>query len=132
MYWTGGVLALVILAYYFRSRVKSETFKYSGKTDEWKKTVSNAPASLDGNKLLKKGSSGAEVTALQIAMKSAGADLGKFGPAGDGIDGVFGSKTEAALMVLRGVKETTLNQFSKTVAQTVIEQVKDTTGAIYN
>jgi peptidoglycan hydrolase-like protein with peptidoglycan-binding domain len=47
--------------------------------------------------MLRKGSSGSEVEALQQFLVDQGYDLGNFGPAGDGVDGQFGSLTDAAV-----------------------------------
>jgi hypothetical protein len=42
------------------------------------------------------------VTAVQSALVKRGYDLGKSGPAGDGVDGVLGPKTKAAIKKLQG------------------------------
>jgi murein DD-endopeptidase MepM/ murein hydrolase activator NlpD len=39
-----------------------------------------------------------DITKLQIELKAAGADLGRFGPKGDGIDGKIGPFTQRALL----------------------------------
>jgi len=54
--------------------------------------------SLDKNKLLKKGSKGAEVRALQTLLKVK-------------VDGDFGRNTQNALFTQKGVNQITLNQF---------------------
>lgn len=64
---------------------------------------------LDEEKVLKKGSKGAEVAELQrILLKDFSADLGKTGVNEDGIDGDFGTLTENALMKAKNVKEIAL------------------------
>lgn len=64
---------------------------------------------LDEEKVLKKGSKGAEVVELQrILLKDYSADLGKTGVNQDGIDGDFGTRTEVALMKAKNVKEIAL------------------------
>jgi hypothetical protein len=64
---------------------------------------------LDEEKVLKKGSQGAEVVELQrILLKDYSADLGKTGVNEDGIDGDFGTRTEVALMKAKKVKEIAL------------------------
>jgi hypothetical protein len=64
---------------------------------------------LDKEKVLKKGSKGAEVVELQrILLKDYSADLGKTGVNEDGIDGDFGRLTENALMKAKNVKEIAL------------------------
>lgn len=68
-------------------------------------------STLDENLLLEKGSSGAEVRELQRILKDEyGQDLGTFGVEGDGIDGNFGSVTENALILAKGVKQITLKR----------------------
>ena len=47
--------------------------------------------------VLRKGDSGAEVTALQSQLQLRGYDLGTTGPNGDGVDGSFGDRTKLAL-----------------------------------
>ena len=64
---------------------------------------------LDEEKVLKKGSQGAEVSELQrILKKDYNADLGKSGVNQDGIDGDFGLLTEVALKKAKNVTEITL------------------------
>lgn len=66
---------------------------------------------LNKNKVLKKGSQGAEVAELQkILLKNYNADLGKTGVNQDGIDGDFGTLTEVALLKAKKIKEITLNE----------------------
>lgn len=65
---------------------------------------------LDRNKLLYKGSKGAEVSELQrILKKDFNAELGDTGINKDGIDGDFGLITQVALKKAKGVEEITLN-----------------------
>jgi len=67
---------------------------------------------LDEEKVLKKGSQGAEVSELQrILKKDYNADLGKSGVNQDGIDGDFGLLTEVALKKAKNVTEITLKDF---------------------
>lgn len=66
--------------------------------------------SLDRDKILYRGSKGAEVAELQrVLLKDFNADLGKTGVNKDGIDGDFGILTEVALKKAKNVTETTLN-----------------------
>lgn len=51
--------------------------------------------------LLKKGSEGSAVEALQTLLKGHGYALGRFGSKGDGVDGDFGNATENALMAFQ-------------------------------
>lgn len=50
-----------------------------------------------GGRLLQLGSRGADVRELQKILVSLGYDLGKYGPAKDGVDGSYGSATEKAV-----------------------------------
>ena len=64
---------------------------------------------LDRNKILSKGSQGAEVAELQrILKKDYNAELGDTGVNKDGIDGDFGLLTEVALKKAKGVVEISL------------------------
>jgi hypothetical protein len=64
---------------------------------------------LDKEKILKKGSQGAEVSELQrVLIKDYNADLGKTGVNEDGIDGDFGLLTEVALKKAKNVTEIAL------------------------
>jgi hypothetical protein len=64
---------------------------------------------LDKEKVLKKGSQGAEVSELQrVLKKDYNADLGKSGVNEDGIDCDFGLLTEVALKGAKGVTEIAL------------------------
>jgi hypothetical protein len=65
---------------------------------------------LDRDKVLAKGSQGAEVAELQrILKKDFNAELGVAGVNKDGIDGDFGLLTEVALKKAKGVEEISLN-----------------------
>lgn len=66
-------------------------------------SVPSAPVvTLDGNKILKQGVTGQEVSKLQQLL------------GGLATDGIFGPLTEAALVKRKGVKQITLNQFAST------------------
>jgi hypothetical protein len=70
--------------------------------------LSSLPA-LDENKVLKKGSQGAEVSELQrVLKKDYNANLGDSGVNKDGIDGDFGLLTEVALKSAKNVTEISL------------------------
>lgn len=106
----GGVLALTAGVFIYKQVQKGK----SNMTEEIPVTVPviapTAPAvSLNGNLLLKSGSKGNEVKQLQKIL-------------GVSQDGIFGAKTEAALVKLKGVKQITLNGFSTavTVNQTAL------------
>lgn len=63
--------------------------------------------------ILKRGMKGPEVRELQRMLKSDGFGqyLGNYGPAGDGVDGDFGAKTEDALRRAKGVTQISLNGY---------------------
>ncbi len=93
-----GLILLTLLGYKF---IMKKTRKPSDET----------LSMLDRDLVLQKGSTGAEVVELQRILKDEyGYDLGVSGEEKDGIDGVFGSLTENALMKEKGVKKITLNQ----------------------
>jgi hypothetical protein len=94
----GGVIVLGIYltSKWLKSLPKPQPFDLQAET-------------LDEEKVLKKGSQGAEVVELQrILLKDFSADLGKTGVNEDGIDGDFGTRTENALMKAKNVKEIAL------------------------
>ena len=94
----GGVIVLGIYltSKWLKSLPKPQPFDLQAET-------------LDEEKVLKKGSQGAEVVELQrILLKDFSADLGKTGVNEDGIDGDFGTLTENALMKAKNVKEIAL------------------------
>lgn len=65
-------------------------------------TFNTTTSGLNFNLILKSGSKGLEVKELQKRL----------GFTGSNVDGDFGAKTESALFAMKGVKQTTLNQFS--------------------
>ena len=79
------------------------------------------PSDLDLNKNLYKGvMAPLEVAQLQREMVDIfGVDLGRTGPKVDGVDGVFGPKTQLALIELTGENKTTLSNWKKFVTQAV-------------
>jgi peptidoglycan hydrolase-like protein with peptidoglycan-binding domain len=60
-------------------------------------TDSTSPTWTPDSRLLGKGARGEDVKTLQRMLLSLGYDLGTFGPNGDGVDGIFGSVTLAAV-----------------------------------
>lgn len=103
---TTGTIALSVLIVYLVFRNKIDAFLME-KADVLES------GETDPDKVLKIGSRGAEVAELQRRLKQDGAAdiLGSTGPRGDGVDGVFGPKTESALMDIKGVKEITLGSY---------------------
>ncbi|MDR0929457.1 MAG: SpoIID/LytB domain-containing protein [Oscillospiraceae bacterium] len=62
-----------------------------------------------GDRTLRRGMHGADVTALQAALVALGYDLGSFGEGKNGIDGDFGYGTEAALKAFQRKAELTVD-----------------------
>jgi len=86
-------------------------YLYGKLSKKLRKPSQEVLSTLNMDLLLEKGSKGAEVMELQRILKDEyGQDLGTFGVEGDGIDGDFGSITEKALILAKGVNKITLNQ----------------------
>lgn len=62
---------------------------------------------IDG--IFSKGSVGDEVKEIQNALKQLGYDLGKFGEAGDGLDGIIGPVTEKAIKAFQEANNLTVD-----------------------
>lgn len=90
------VIIIIILMVVFWDKIKSFFSSEPAKTTNTSNTGTGAP---DFNKLLKKGSKGAEVKILQ-------------GWLGVTADGIFGPVTENALKTKKNVTEITLNQYA--------------------
>ena len=91
------ILGVYIISKWLHSMPKAE-----------KEESQNLPA-LDENKVLKRGSQGAEVSELQrVLKKDYNANLGDTGTNNDGIDGDFGLLTEVALKSAKNVTEISL------------------------
>lgn len=106
--WAGISLALLLVLYFiFKEDV--DNFFYRNSKSE--KDVKSGSEGLDETLNLKKGSKGREVAELQRLLKADGANLGSYGPAKDGVDGIFGSATEKELNRIKGVKEVTLSKY---------------------
>lgn len=94
-------LAIVLLAFLIYRFMPTKT-----DTSKTTPTAPGAPAApvnvstLDNNKLLKRGMSGAEVTQLQTILKQKGQSVT--------IDGQFGPQTEAAVLAVFGKTQITL------------------------
>lgn len=114
MWLGGGLLLLLVLYFVFRDNVDSAAMTLMGAEFE------TDPDKMDMDKVLSKSKSsrGSEVAELQRRLKQEGHDLGTYGPNKDGIDGVFGTLTEKALMAARGVSSTSLNAFSASLPGT--------------
>lgn len=108
-YVIGAAVVLLLLYFAFRDPVDSAVITATGYDFD------TDPASLDANKVLKKGDRGGNVSELQRRMLDDGADLGEYGPARDGVDGVFGKTTERELMRLKGVNAISLNTYGTMV-----------------
>ena len=98
------IIVLVIMAIVFQDKIKGWFTKKPAavQIDNAAGSGSGAgnggAAALNYNKLLKFGSTGAEVRELQKWL-------------GITADGIFGAQTEAALLARKGVEEITLSQF---------------------
>lgn len=106
-----GTTALTLLVLYLLFRDKVDTYLMA-------KTGNLDPAAADDQeKVLKRGSRGPEVAQLQRYLKAQGYGelLGETGPAGDGVDGIFGPKTESALMAAHSIKQVSLRQLNELV-----------------
>lgn len=98
LYVAGGLLLVAGIAYASNSKPKDQIIEPL--LDVPTNTGIVVPLPLDLKLPLKKGVSGQEVAKLQTYL-------------GIGNDAVFGSQTEATLLKVKGVKETTLEKFAK-------------------
>ncbi len=90
-----------------------------------------AQTTVNRNKLLKRGVKGLEVRELQKKLKdNPSVNLGNTGTGKNGIDGDFGVLTEKALMLVKGVKQITLNDYDKKPGNTGTSpgQISDNSG----
>lgn len=108
-----GTIALVLfLVYWFLLKEEIDSMLPGNK---------NPNGNLNTSKILKMGSKGKEVGALQTRIKkeSPNINLGNTGINKDGVDNDFGGLTQAALMAIRGVTEITLSEFDKGGSKTL-------------
>lgn len=122
--WTGGILLLALIAYFiFKDEADSKFVTFTGREYE------TDPEKMDLDKVLGRAGNnrGAEVAELQRRMLQDGADLGQYGPAKDGIDGVFGKVTEAELMKLKGVTTISLNAYGAEASPEVVKPGQNAT-----
>lgn len=98
LYVAGGLLLVAGIAYASNSKPNDQITEPS--LDVPTNTGIVVPLPLDLKLTLKKGISGQEVAKLQTYLGIAN-------------DGVFGPQTEATLLKIKGVKETTLEKFAK-------------------
>lgn len=88
--------------------------KDAEQTKDTPHTSQPAQTTINRNKLLKKGVKGLEVRELQKKLKdNPSVNLGNTGTGKNGIDGDFGVLTEKALMLVKGIKQITLNDYDK-------------------
>lgn len=102
-YILAGLFALYMI---YRKRFEIK----NGATNLWEKITDRVggESGLDKNLVLSKGAKGAEVSELQRLIKKEDASQLPI----YGIDGIFGSETEDALNILRGVKQISINDFN--------------------
>jgi peptidoglycan hydrolase-like protein with peptidoglycan-binding domain len=62
-----------------------------------------------GDRTLRKGDEGDDVKELQTALKGLGYNLGTYGPAKDGVDGDYGTKTQTAVSALQKARGLTVD-----------------------
>lgn len=117
MWIGGGLIFLLVMYFLFRDEFDSKALTLMGKEYD------TDPESLDSDKVLKRGIRGGEVAELQRRLKGDGAELGDYGPAKDGIDGVFGTTTEKALMSVKGVSSISLNAYGSEAPGALVKPV---------
>lgn len=102
-----AVIITGFLLYYYWDAIKAKfaTKINPGGTPEPSPSGENGSTSTDWSKLLKIGSEGHEVYLLQMQLNNNGANPKL------ATDGIFGMKTESALMAETGFKQISLNQF---------------------
>ena len=94
--WIVGGIGTAVGGYFLYKRITRPTETF-GEVENSNSGNTVKPPKKSNAFPLKRGSKGAEVTKLQKWLKSQGADLGTFGVNSDGVDGVFGLKTEEAV-----------------------------------
>lgn len=100
----GSIFLLALLLIYRKDLSAFAKRKTGSKT-----TSLSGEENIDFDRKLMVGSSGEEVTVLQQAIIKDGGQLPIFGD-----DGIFGNETKRALLSIKGVSETTLNQYKST------------------
>jgi peptidoglycan hydrolase-like protein with peptidoglycan-binding domain len=113
----GGILLLAGLGTgaYFYFRKKEENKTGGGQSSSSGSSSPSGFCRYDDSFPLKHGSCGNKVTALQKILHVLGADLGNTGSKGDGVDGKYGDKTQAAVKKFMG---------KTTVSQADVERLK--------
>lgn len=115
MMWAAvAVLAVGLMVFFWMRNKQREAEEIVSGVDP----ATGAPKNPDRELILKKGSKGVEVAELQRRLKRDGAGdlLGKTGPGKDGVDGDFGSKTQAALQQVKAVAQISLSQYDRPTA----------------
>lgn len=119
-----AAISIIILFFVFRQFIARKRVEMSGELDK-------KPNEMNRTKTLKKGVTGAEVAELQryLIRDGYGVFLGNTGPAKNGVDGVFGPKTEAALMQAKGVTTVTLLTYATLSKPGTPKQTTSTTAS---
>lgn len=105
--YAGGIAAALVIIYLLNQRRIKRAYAQivTGGNDPAN------PPTINPDKVLKRGSVGAEVFELQKLLVADGQNIGTTGKDKNGVDGDFGPKTEAGLMTLTGKKQITLNGY---------------------
>ena len=102
--WKNGVQITAVLNISSKSGYNGRKWTQHGKLPYLAYDESAAPAIWKlGDRTLIKGNTGDDVMELQTALVKLGYDLGNYGVNGDGADGEFGAKTEAAVKKVQAV-----------------------------
>lgn len=102
-----AAITIVVVVAYRKTLLPTLNIPFIDKKDD-NKTANNKKdpeTGLDMQKILKRGGTGPEVKALQAALNQNGASPVLTA------DGIFGAKTESALLLQAGVTEISLKQF---------------------
>lgn len=99
IFWTLGGIATAIVGYMAYKKITAPTITFGDVEDEVKEIPTRVPVKQTPKESfpLQRGSRGKNVEKLQSFLVSQGYQLGNFGKNNNGIDGVFGQKTESAV-----------------------------------
>jgi hypothetical protein len=118
--WVIGILVIAAIVWYFKDEIKISTEKKQGLIDETGNATAKGKTEADKERILKKGSSGVEVSILQSELNKV-----YYSPPIK-VDGKFGEETEARLMML--YKVNTVNLASLADLRNIAEKKTTTIG----